>query len=78
MIVITMADKGKSKINLHKSNCEDCVHYDYNDETGYYECNMDLDEDEMVKFLYGENSDCPYYDRFDEYKLGRPKSGDSK
>ena len=28
-------------------NCEECVHYDYDDEMDAYYCTMDLDEDEM-------------------------------
>ena len=27
------------------ANCEECVHYDYDDETESYYCTMDLDED---------------------------------
>ena len=51
------------------SNCEDCVHYDYNEETGAYECLEDLDEDELVRFIKGENDNCPYYRYYDEYKF---------
>jgi len=29
---------------------------------------MNLDEDEMVRFLSGENRACPYYRYYDEYK----------
>ena len=29
------------------SNCEECLHYDYDEETESYFCTMDLDEDEM-------------------------------
>ena len=29
------------------TNCEECVHYDYDDEVDAYYCTMDLDEDEM-------------------------------
>ena len=56
------------------SNCEDCVHYDYNEETEAYECNQDLDEDELVKFLKGDNANCPYYRYYDEYKLVRKQN----
>ena len=28
------------------NNCEECVHYDYDDEIEAYFCSMDLDEDE--------------------------------
>ena len=56
------------------SNCEDCVHYDYNEETEAYECNQDLDEDELVRFLKGDNANCPYYRYYDEYKFVRKQN----
>ncbi len=31
-------------------------------------CTMNLDEDEMVRFLSGETHTCPYYRYYDEYK----------
>ena len=37
------------------ANCEECVHYDYDDETDAYYCTMDLDEDEMERFLRSAN-----------------------
>ncbi len=43
------------------SNCEECVHYDYDDEIEAYFCNMDLDEDEMERFLRCDNRACPFY-----------------
>ena len=33
------------------SNCESCVNYVYDDEMECYCCDMNLDEDDMVKFL---------------------------
>lgn len=37
------------------SNCEECVHYDYDDEMDVWYCTMDLDEDEMERFLRSAN-----------------------
>ncbi len=57
-----------------KSNCEDCVFYDYY-EDGYggdeKTCHMSLDEDEMVRYMTGKNTECPYYRSYDEYKSVR-------
>ena len=53
------------------SNCEECVHYDYDDEIEAYFCSMDLDEDEMERFLRSENSACPFYRRGDDYMTAR-------
>ena len=45
------------------SNCEECVHYDYDDEMDVWYCTMDLDEDEMERFLRSANDACPFYRR---------------
>ena len=53
------------------SNCEECVHYDYDVEVDAYYCTMDLDEDEMERFLRSANSACPFYRRGDDYMTAR-------
>ena len=53
------------------SNCEECVHYDYDDEIDAYYCTMDLDEDEMERFLRGDSRSCPFYHRGDDYSTAR-------
>ena len=53
------------------SICEDCVHYDYDEEADAYYCTMDLDEDEMERFLRSANSSCPFYRRGDDYQTAR-------
>ncbi|MDD4124931.1 MAG: DUF6472 family protein [Eubacteriales bacterium] len=58
----------KSKSKKCDSNCDTCAYYDYNENTESYECHMNLDEDEMVKFLSDSFSNCPYYELYDEYK----------
>ena len=37
-------------------------------------CNVNLDEDEMVKFLADTFANCPYYDYYDEYKTVRKQN----
>ena len=51
-----------------QSNCETCVHYDWDEEYEDYVCMQDLDEDEMIRYLQGSFSSCPYYRFYDEYK----------
>ncbi|MBR4295262.1 MAG: hypothetical protein IKT56_00290 [Clostridia bacterium] len=51
-----------------QSSCEDCEYYDYDEYTDSYYCKMSLDEDEMISFLSGNRSSCPYYKYYDEYK----------
>ena len=56
------------KQKKQESNCESCVFYDYDEDWDSYVCTMNLDEDEMLRFLHGENASCPYYRFYDEYK----------
>lgn len=48
-----------------QANCEYCSNYVYDEDYECYVCDKDLDEDEMVRFLQGRFSGCPYF-RFDE------------
>ena len=50
------------------TNCESCVHYDFDEDLDAYVCTRNLDEDEMERFLAGRNRSCPYYRFYDEYK----------
>ena len=50
------------------SNCDECVYYDYDEELEAWCCTMDLDEDEMERFLRGVNDTCPFYRRGDDYE----------
>ena len=51
-----------------QANCESCEFYQYDDYTDSYSCSLSLDEDEMIRFLSGKNSTCPYFKYYDEYK----------
>ncbi len=53
------------------SNCETCVNFVYDEDYECYICEMDLDEDDMVKFLSASFDACPYYQLYDEYKIVR-------
>ena len=57
-----------------RSLCEDCEHYDYDEVTDTYECNVNLDEDEYEKYVSGRIKSCPYYRHYDEYKLVRKQN----
>ncbi|WP_295742794.1 DUF6472 family protein [uncultured Oscillibacter sp.] len=48
--------------------CEDCVYYDYDQELEAFVCTMDLDEDEMERFLKGTSAACPFYRPGGDYK----------
>ena len=51
--------------------CETCVFYLYDEEYDDYVCDMDLDEDEMERFLRSANDSCPFYRPGDEYRTAR-------
>ena len=54
-----------------KTNCEFCMHYGYDDDYECYTCSVNLDEDEMSRFLTDSFSECPYFQYGDEYKIVR-------
>lgn len=54
-----------------KSNCDCCMNYVYEEEGDYYECLINLDEDEYSKFLGYAFDNCPYFRLDDEYMIVR-------
>ena len=52
-------------------NCDTCTYYAYDEDYECYVCDMDLDEDDMVRFLQGNTNSCPYYQNGDEYRVVR-------
>lgn len=54
---------------MAKTNCECCANYVYDSEYDCYCCDINLDEDEMMRFLSHQSFECPYFNFYDEYKL---------
>lgn len=54
-----------------ESNCDVCMNYIYDEEYECYICDMDLDQDEMGRFLANTFENCPYFRLGDEYKIVR-------
>ena len=50
-------------------NCETCAHYEYDEDLECYTCTINLDEDEMMRFMTGQSFDCSYWQNGDEYDL---------
>ena len=65
-----MQPKSK-KTQSQQSNCDTCINYVYDDDYECYCCEMNLDEDEMAKFLTDSFRDCPYYQLDNEYLIVR-------
>lgn len=51
------------------TSCDTCRNYVYDEDYEYYVCEMDLDEDEMYRFLTSSVQNCPYYQLDNEYLL---------
>lgn len=54
---------------MKQTACETCANYQYDAASACYYCDIDLDEDEMSRFLSGHTSACPYYQTADDYKI---------
>ena len=54
-----------------KASCDSCEFYEYDEMTDSYGCNLNLDEDDMVKFLQGCNTNCSFFRLYDEYGIVR-------
>ena len=54
-----------------KTSCECCGNYVYDEQNDYYVFEVNLDEDEMGRFLRGTVNACPYYQSDDEYRIVR-------
>ena len=55
-------------------NCEYCMYYEYDEWCECYTCSMNLDEDEMSRFMSGNFKNCPYYKSGDEYSIVRKQN----
>lgn len=53
------------------SHCDTCSNYVYDEDYECYVCMVDLDEDDMSRFLSGGNFECFFYQMDDEYKIVR-------
>lgn len=61
----------RGKAMAGQTNCESCANYVYDEESDCYCCEVDLDEDEMYRFLSDTFYQCPYYQLDDEYRIVR-------
>ena len=51
------------------SSCDSCSNYEYDENYECYICQMDLDEDELYRFITNSYKDCPYYTYDNEYAI---------
>lgn len=57
-----------------KSCCDLCMFYEYDEEYEEMLCSMNLDEDEMMRFVTGHEKSCPYFRFGDEYTIVRKQN----
>ncbi len=53
------------------SCCDTCSNYQYDEDYECYVCMVDLDEDDMSRFLAGSDFECAYYQLDNEYLVVR-------
>ena len=53
----------------NSTSCDMCAYFVYDEEYETYVCDINLDEDEMMRFLRGSDYNCPYFKFYDEYKM---------
>lgn len=53
------------------SCCDTCSNYQYDEDYECYVCMVDLDEDDMSRFLSGGEFDCAYSQLDNEYLVVR-------
>lgn len=56
---------------MGNSNCDACVNYVYDEDYECYCCLVNLDEDEMYRFITGQQAECSYFCLDDEYGVVR-------
>ena len=69
-MLLIFADELRKKI-MANTNCDSCANYVYDEAYECYCCLVNLDEDEMYRFLSGSQWECPYYSHDDEYAVVR-------
>ena len=58
-------------IKKKRTSCESCMYFEYDEEFECYVCQMNLDEDEMYRYMQNSFDNCPYYKYGDEYTIVR-------
>lgn len=57
-----------------RSNCEECMNFSYNEFYDCWECDISMDEDELVRLECDTHYNCPYYRPGDEYTIVRKQN----
>ena len=52
------------------TQCELCAYFDEYEDT----CSINLEEDDLARYLEEPYSSCPYFQMYDEYKVVRKQN----
>lgn len=56
---------------MMQTNCDFCAYNEYDDEDECYYCSVNMDEDDLARFIQSSYKNCPYYKSGDEYQVVR-------
>ncbi len=56
---------------MSQTSCDSCANYEYDEEYDGYFCDVNMDEDDHMRFMSSSQYNCPYYQLDDEYKIVR-------
>ena len=56
---------------LMQTSCDFCAYNEYDEEDECYYCSVNMDEDDMARFLQSSYKNCPYFKSGDEYQVVR-------
>ena len=59
---------------MASNKCEYCAYYVYNETYECYECMVNLDEDDLERFLRSSADDCNYFKSGDDYEIVRKQN----
>ena len=54
-----------------QTSCDICARLIYDEDYEGYVCDVDMDEDEYMRFMSDKSYSCPYYRNGDEYAVVR-------
>lgn len=59
---------------MAQNNCETCANYIYDETEDCYFCSVNLDEDEIQRFLTQSSFSCGYWRNGDDYAVVRKQN----
>lgn len=57
--------------DMNQNQCDMCLNYDMDNETGEYYCTVNMDQDEFERWSYQKKTSCPYFRFGDDYTIVR-------